>query len=67
MTVAHLVTETVFDIDALLSPEEIEWKLRARKFARDRILPTIEQDFEDKHFRTEFVGGSAVSGYSACT
>jgi glutaryl-CoA dehydrogenase len=54
--VSPLVTEAVFDIDALLTPEELDWKARARRFARERILPTIEQDFEDRHFRTEFVG-----------
>ncbi|HEU4807025.1 MAG TPA: acyl-CoA dehydrogenase family protein, partial [Homoserinimonas sp.] len=53
--VTELITETVFDIDALLTADEIEWKLRARRFAEARILPTIEQDFEDKYFRTEFV------------
>lgn len=57
-----LITETVFDIDALLTVEEIEWKLRARRFAEDRILPTIEQDFEDKHFRTEFVAELGALG-----
>lgn len=49
------IVDTVFDLDALLSADEIEWKLKARRFAHDRILPTIEQDFEDKHFRREFV------------
>jgi glutaryl-CoA dehydrogenase len=51
-----LVTDTVFDIDALLSADELQWKDRARRFAQERILPTIEQDFEDRHFRAEFVG-----------
>ena len=66
-----LTTDTVFDIDAMLSREEIEWKLRARRFGEERILPTIEQDFEDRHFRSEFVGelgrlgflGMHLSGY----
>ncbi|MEO7006677.1 MAG: acyl-CoA dehydrogenase family protein [Nakamurella sp.] len=68
---AELVSDTVFDIDALLGAEEREWKARARKFATERILPTIEQDFEDRHFRSEFVGelgrlgllGMHLSGY----
>ena len=66
-----LTTDTVFDIDAMLSREEIEWKLRARRFGEERILPTIEQDFEDRHFRSELVGelgrlgflGMHLSGY----
>jgi glutaryl-CoA dehydrogenase len=66
-----LVTDTVFDVDALLGVEELQWKARARSFAQERILPTIEQDFEDRHFRAEFVGelgalgllGMHLSGY----
>ena len=57
-----LVTDTVFDIDALLNAEELQWKARARTFARERILPTIEQDFEDRHFRAEFVGELGALG-----
>ncbi|MEO7007049.1 MAG: acyl-CoA dehydrogenase family protein [Terrimesophilobacter sp.] len=53
---AELVTDTVFDIDALLSAEERGWKTRVRRFANERIVPTIEQDFEDRHFRVELVG-----------
>ncbi len=51
----QLVADTVFDVDALLSAEELEWKARARAFAQERIVPTIEDDFENKYFRTEFV------------
>ena len=58
-----LVTDTIFDIDALLSEEELQWKARARKFATERILPTIEQDFEDRHFRSEFVGELGALGF----
>ena len=48
--------EDAFSIDPLLSDEERGWAATARAFATERILPVIEQDFEDKHFRREFVG-----------
>ncbi|HET6672152.1 MAG TPA: acyl-CoA dehydrogenase family protein, partial [Agromyces sp.] len=47
--------DTVFDLDALLTDEEREWQQRARRFAQERIMPVIEDDFEAKHFRSEFV------------
>jgi glutaryl-CoA dehydrogenase len=47
--------DTAFDFDALLTGEELDWARKAREFATGRILPVIEQDFEDKHFRREFV------------
>ena len=53
----------VFDLDALLQPEEREWQQRARRFARDRIAPTIEDDFENKHFRREFVAELGAQGF----
>ncbi|WP_084361558.1 acyl-CoA dehydrogenase family protein [Herbiconiux solani] len=55
--------EAVFDFDALLSPEERDWQLRARRFAQQRILPTIEDDFENKHFRTEFIRELGAAGF----
>lgn len=54
MTTAPTI-DAVFDLDALLSAEEREWQLKARAFAQDRLLPVIEEDFEAKHFRREFV------------
>lgn len=59
---AEFVTETVFDVDALLTPEELEWKRIARAFATTRILPVIEQDFEDQHFRAELVPALGAAG-----
>ena len=47
--------DAVFDLDALLTDEERDWQQRARRFAQERILPVIEDDFEAKHFRHEFV------------
>jgi len=55
--------ETAFDLDDLLSQEEIGWARAARAFATDRILPVIEQDFEDKHFRREFVAELGSLGF----
>ena len=55
MTVTAPRIDAVFDLDALLDDEEREWQQRARRFAQERILPVIEDDFEQKHFRREFV------------
>jgi glutaryl-CoA dehydrogenase len=55
--------ETAFDIDALLTEEEIGWARQARAFASERILPTIEQDSENKHFRRELVAEMGALGF----
>ena len=52
----------VFDLDALLDPTEREWQQRARRIAEDRILPTIEDDFEAARFRHEVVPHLAEAG-----
>lgn len=57
------LVDSVFDLDALLEPDEIAWALRARAFATERILPTIEQDFEDRRFRRELVGELGALGF----
>lgn len=62
MSESRFVTEDVFDIDALLTPDELEWKSTARTFATTRILPVIEQDFEEKHFRAELVPALGAAG-----
>ncbi|WP_308798711.1 acyl-CoA dehydrogenase family protein [Agromyces silvae] len=54
MTTAPRIDQ-VFDFDALLSDEERAWQQQARAFAQERIAPVIEEDFEQKHFRREFV------------
>lgn len=54
MTTAPSI-DHVFDFDALLSEEERGWQQKARTFAQERLLPVIEDDFEAKHFRREFV------------
>jgi glutaryl-CoA dehydrogenase len=55
--------ETAFDIDALLTEEEIGWVRQARAFASERILPTIEQDSEKKYFRRELVAEMGALGF----
>ena len=55
--------DTVFDLDALLTDEERDWRDRARRFAQERIAPVIEQDFEDKHFRRELVREAGELGF----
>ncbi|TAM66617.1 MAG: acyl-CoA dehydrogenase [Microbacteriaceae bacterium] len=58
-----LIVDTVLDLDALLSDEERDWQQRARAFATTRILPVIEGDFENKHFRHELVAGLGAAGF----
>ncbi|MDR6905287.1 glutaryl-CoA dehydrogenase [Agromyces sp. 3263] len=55
--------DQVFDLDALLSDEEREWQQRARAFAQERILPIIEEDFEQRHFRSELVRELGEQGF----
>src|SRR5215203_793885 len=55
--------DQVFDLDALLGDEELEWQQRARAFAQDRILPIIEDDFESRHFRSELVRELGEQGF----
>ncbi|MBC7443598.1 MAG: acyl-CoA dehydrogenase family protein [Ramlibacter sp.] len=57
------LVDSVFDLDALLGAEEIAWARKARAFATNRILPTIEADFENKHFRREFVSELGAAGF----
>lgn len=59
----RLNVDEVFDLEALLSDTEIDWAHRARRFATARILPTIEDDFERKHFRSELVAELGASGF----
>ena len=55
--------DQVFDLDALLGDEELEWQQRARAFAQERILPIIEEDFENRHFRSELVRELGEQGF----
>ncbi|MGO4679928.1 acyl-CoA dehydrogenase family protein [Microbacterium sp. 2MCAF23] len=60
-TAPHI--DAVFDLDALLTPEERDWQLRARAFAQERILPVIEEDFENAHFRRELIAELGAGGF----
>ena len=62
MTTAPRVDQ-VFDLDGLLSEEERAWQQRARAFAQERILPIIEDDFEQRHFRRELVRELGEQGF----
>ncbi|MGN7859877.1 acyl-CoA dehydrogenase family protein [Microbacterium sp. 22303] len=62
MTTAPRI-DAVFDLDALLTPEERDWQLRARAFAQERILPVIEEDFENAHFRRELIAELGAGGF----
>lgn len=55
--------DQVFDLDGLLSEEERDWQQRARAFAQERILPIIEEDFENRHFRRELVRELGEQGF----
>ena len=60
---ATAFVDDVFDIGTLLSTEERDWQLKAREYAQNRILPTIEKDFEQKHFRRELVSELGSQGF----
>jgi len=42
-------------VEQLLTPEERRWRDSVRAFVRDRIAPTADEDFENRHFRVELV------------
>ncbi len=63
MTASATPIDELLGLDALLSDDERAWRSKARDFARDRILPTIEQDFEDKHFRSEHIRELGAGGF----
>jgi glutaryl-CoA dehydrogenase len=64
-------TEDVMGFDALFTTEELRWRDAARKFAVERIQPTIDNDFETQHLRTELIAelgdlnmlGMHIEGY----
>ncbi|MET0726299.1 MAG: acyl-CoA dehydrogenase family protein [Leifsonia sp.] len=62
-TQTPLIVDTVFDLDTLLSDDERDWQRKARAFATERILPVIEDDFENKFFRRELVAELGAAGF----
>ena len=57
------VMDEVFDLHALLQPDEIEWAMKARTFAQTKIRPVIEDDFDKKFFRKELIPQIAAEGF----
>jgi len=55
--------DDVFDLDALLTPEELRWRDRARVLADEWILPVIDADFEAARFRRELVPELGAAGF----
>jgi glutaryl-CoA dehydrogenase len=55
--------DAVFDLDSLLTADELRWRDAARRVAREHISPVIEQDFEAAHFRSELVPVLAEAGF----
>lgn len=53
----------VFDYDDLLTQTEREWQAKARAFARERILPVIDDDAEHARFRRELVAPLGEQGF----
>jgi glutaryl-CoA dehydrogenase len=59
-------SETIADLlglDASLTEEERAWRGSARTFARNRILPTIEDDFDHGRFRSELIPELGAAGF----
>jgi glutaryl-CoA dehydrogenase len=57
------VMDEVFDLHALLKPDDIEWAMKARAFAQTYIRPVIEDDFDKKYFRKELIPLIAEQGF----
>ncbi len=55
--------DELLHLDDLLTDEERSWRDRAREFARSRIRPHIDEDFENRHFRRELVGELGAAGF----
>ena len=50
------------ELDDLLTDEELHWRDLTRTFVRERVNPVVDKDFEDKHFRREFVAELGALG-----
>jgi glutaryl-CoA dehydrogenase len=55
--------DEVFPLDDLLTDEERGWRDRAREFARTRLIPQIDDDFENARFRQELVTELGSAGF----
>ncbi len=57
------IIDGVFDLPALLTDEQRRWQNRARAFAAEHIMPTIDADFEAARFRREIVPLLGEAGF----
>lgn len=60
---ADLTTDHLLGLELMLNEEELAWQRRARTFARERIEPVIDADFEDRRFRKELVAELGAAGF----
>ncbi len=60
---ADLTTDQLLGLELMLNEEELAWQQRARTFARERIEPVIDADFEDRRFRKELVAELGAAGF----
>ncbi len=60
---ADLTTDHLLGLELMLNEEELAWQQRARTFARERIEPVIDADFEDRLFRKELVAELGAAGF----
>jgi len=63
MTESSAILDTVFNLEDMLGDEERRWQQRAREFASARILPVIDDDFENAYFRRETVAELGAAGF----
>ena len=54
--------EEFVGLDALLRPEELEWRDKVRRFVAEQVTPVIEDDFERGYFRRDVVRGMGELG-----
>ena len=56
-------TERVFSLGDLVSSEERDWQIKARRVAAEVIAPTVEADFAAAQFRRELIPALAEAGF----
>lgn len=55
--------DDTFALAPLLTAEELNWQERARTFARERLVPVVDDDFENRHFRRELIADFGAAGF----
>ncbi len=61
-THGELAIERAFDLDALLTDQQREWRDRARSVAREIIEPIIRESYESATVRTDLLPALAEAG-----